>query len=106
MGAVVQWLLSFSKTFITWLYNSFIDLINGAISGFATFAITLVSLIPTYTMPTPPSQPEGVSLSVIVQLLNWLLPMQYFVSLVVFFGTGVILYASLAPLLRWAKLWR
>lgn len=106
MSAFAQWLMGFARTFLTWLYNNGIDLINGAISGFCTFALTLISYLPTTSLPTAPSAPGGTIMSSAVSLLNWLLPMQYLLSMVGFLATGIIVYASLSPLLRWAKLWK
>ncbi|TSK07936.1 MAG: hypothetical protein FPO08_01090 [Geobacter sp.] len=106
MSAFASWLMGFATTFLSWLYNHIIDLLQGAIDGFATFCIAVVGLFPEGT-PVPVSTTAVPDQSMWVQFihaLNWVFPVSYFLECVAFVGAAMIAYFVIAPLARWVKL--
>lgn len=99
---------------IDWLYNAMIDCINAIIVIFSAFITGLLALFPsnpcgsliascgeiTSSVTAPPSE----IWLLVVQTIAWLLPVTYLINLVGCVMISVMLYFSLAPLLRWAKL--
>lgn len=106
MAAFAAWLLGFSKSFLTWLYNHAIDLIQGAIDGFASFCLVVVGMFPSG--PSLPSSgiasPIGPAWDMLLSALNWLFPLQFFVQCMGFASAAILAYVVIAPLARWAKL--
>lgn len=99
---------------IDWLYNAMIDLINALILVLSTFISGVVSLFPsnpcgsliascsdaTSTLASPDSALWAIAL----QTIAWLLPMAFLVNLVGCAMMTVMVYFTVAPLMRWAKL--
>lgn len=107
MEQFATWLVDFVKDVVVWFYNCAVDLLNVCISGICSFAVSVVSLLPeTQILPSAPDAPTSVLFDNVVTALNWLFPMGYFVSMVGFFVAAIILYATVAPVLRWFKLLR
>ena len=105
MSAFAAWLAGFAKTFLSWLYNSGIDLIQGGIDGFFDFIVSVISLFPTgNAMPSLPSVPTNGVWLIFVQVLNWFLPMAFIVSAVGFVVAGMLAYIVIMPLAKWLKL--
>lgn len=106
MAAFATWLMGFAKAFLTWMYNHAIDLIQGAIDGFAAFCLAVVGLFPAG--PSLPvfggGQPVGPIWDTVLTALNWLFPIQFFVQCVSFSSAAILAYVLIAPLARWVKL--
>lgn len=100
------WFDTFTKTAITWLYNSFLDMVQAIFDGVCIAVTTVVSLFPAATStPSPLLAPaSSATLSAFINALNWFFPIGYFVTLVTFAATAVIAYFTIAPLARWFKL--
>lgn len=106
MSAFATWLMGFAKSFLTWMYNHAIDLIQGGIDGFASFCLAVVSMFPVGP-PLPSSgtvQPLGPAWDMLLAALNWLFPIQFFVQCMGFASAAILAYVLIAPLARWAKL--
>jgi hypothetical protein len=104
MSALAAWLMGFAKVWLTWAYNSCIDLINGGIQGLCTFIISLLTLFPKdVTDINIVAQPTNTVMSMTIQALNWLFPMSYLVTIIGFVILGMASYFGIAPILRWFK---
>ena len=99
---------------IDWLYNAVVDLINAIILVVTTFISGLVALFPanpcgsliascsdtTAALSAPDSALWGIAL----QTIAWLIPMAYLINLIGCAMMSVMIYFTIAPLMRWAKL--
>lgn len=106
MSAFAAWLMGFARTWLTWLYNNFVDFVNAGIEAFCSFILAVLSLFPAGpTLPTAYNGvPDATVLNVFLNTLNWLFPVQYFVALFGFVILAIIAYVVVAPLARWLKL--
>lgn len=105
MSVFAQWLIGFSKSFIIWLANTFIDFFQAVIDGFCGFAVSILSLFPAgSSVPTYGAAPSSSAWGEFINALNWFFPMQFFVSCIVFAVAGMVAYLVIAPLARWVKL--
>jgi hypothetical protein len=103
--AFTQWFTSFCKTFLSWLYNHGIDLLQHMSDGLVDFIISVVTLFPSgSTVPALGSAPVGESATQFFHTLNWLFPVSFFVSCVSFIAAGMLAYVVIMPIARWAKL--
>ena len=105
MANFVSWLLNFGRNFLTWLYNTGIDLLQALNDSLVTFIMSIVTLFPSGTpVPDGPIKPVGDTVSVFINCLNWLFPVQYLMTVSAFVVGGMLAYIIIAPLARWAKL--
>jgi hypothetical protein len=96
--------MGFARTFLTWGYNVLIDSINAFIKALCTFIVSLASLLPaSITPPNAGAAPGGAVSSMMIQVLNWLFPMQYLLTVVGFVTAGMLAYFASAVVLRWFK---
>lgn len=104
MAALANFLLGWGRSLVTWLYNSAIDLLQGALDGFCAFVLTLVSLFPSGpTLPVLGASPSGAVWVSFLQALNWFFPVGFFVSIVTFVSAGMLAYVAIMVLARWVK---
>jgi len=106
MSAFAAWLMGFARSFLHWLYNNTIDLIQGAIDGFAAFCLIVIQLFPAAeTLPSNPyTVPASSTWDTFICALNWLFPVSYLVTLMIFSTAALVAYFVIAPLARWVKL--
>lgn len=105
MKTLITWLGNFAVKFIDMLYNGLIDLIQVVSDSLADFCVFIVSMFPTGSgIPESVSAPSSAAFTMFIQCLNWIAPVQFMVSLVVWLTSGMLLYVAIAPLARWAKL--
>lgn len=105
MSAFAQWLSGFLFTFVEWIFNSFVDLLQLLSDSLADFAMSVISLFPSGSlMPSLPSAPTGGTFLLFLQALNWLAPIGFFAQLISWASAGMLLYLVIAPLARWLKL--
>ncbi|MGB4600245.1 MAG: hypothetical protein WBI04_09795 [Trichlorobacter sp.] len=105
MSAFAQWLIGFADTFLAWLYNSAVSLLQIFSDTLVDFIISVVSLFPVgSSMPQLPAAPTGGTFVVFLQTLNWLFPVFFMVQLITWVASGMLLYLVIAPLARWFKL--
>jgi len=99
---------------IDWLYNAMIDIINALILVLTTFITGLVALFPSNPCgsliascseaTTALAAPDSALWGVALQTIAWLIPMAFLVNLVGCVMMSVMVYFTVAPLMRWAKL--
>lgn len=99
---------------IDWLYNAMIDIINAFILVLATFVQGLVSLFPSNPCGSLIASCSDATASIsqvdsgiwlkCLQAIAWLLPMAYLVNLVGCAMMSIMIYFSIAPLMRYFKL--
>lgn len=83
IAALCNFLITYGHNFLTWFYNTCVDGINGAISVFVDFCITVIALFPTVDGPAgAPAAASGHLFDVLLTAMNWLCPMAYIVSVV------------------------
>lgn len=85
------------------LINSIIDTFNSLVVAVAAFATTVLDLLPTYTVPTPG---QILNKGGILSLINWLMPVNFFVSCLAMMVAAFVVYHTLGPVFRWLKLLR
>lgn len=105
-GNFATWLIGFSKSFLAWLYNHVIDLLQGLIDGVAAFALVVIGLFPAGpSMPSgSPELPINSAMTAVVTAVNWLFPVAYCLQCITFITAGMVAYFLIAPLARWVKL--
>jgi len=103
MAAFSQWLIGFVRAAFTWLYNHGIDFVQGAIDGFCTFILSIISLFPSVSVPTPVASPTSSTFTVFISALNWLFPISFFIQIVTFTTSAMLLYAAWMIIGRWLK---
>ena len=106
LNGLTTWLLTFGKTFLSWLYNNGIDFINAVISAICTAALAVINMFPAGSpVPSPLVSPAASpTLAAFINALNWFFPIGYFVSLLTFVAAAMIAYFTIAPVARWFKL--
>lgn len=105
MSAFAQWLIGLCQSFLVWLYNHLIDLLQVCFDSFIDFIISVVSLFPAgSSLPSLPSTPVGQVFDVFLQCLNWAFPVQFLCYMVTFTVSGMLAYVVIMPLARWLKL--
>lgn len=111
MSAFAAWLAGFAKSFLRWLYNDLISLLQSLLDGFVEVATNLASLFPEGTIitacldcPMPSSSDVATVAGVFFKTLNWLFPIECLVTMVSFTVAGMLSYFALAPVLRWFKI--
>lgn len=105
MGAFAAWLMGFAKSFIIWLLNGGVDLINASISGFVSFVLGIIGMFPSGSnMPSLPTIPSGSSWVAFINAINWFFPLDFLVQILTFSSTAMLAYLAIAPLARWIKL--
>lgn len=105
MAALAQWLMGLLRSFLTWLYNHLISLLQAVFDSFIDFCIYVIGMFPQGDpTPDPGSSPVGPVLDVMLDCLNWLFPVSYYVTLVAFLVSGMLAYVVIMPLARWLKL--
>lgn len=98
MAAFAQWLSGFVHTALIWLYNQLIDLLQYLSDGLADFLVSIIGLFPQGSaMPVAPSRPSGDLAEVLIVGMNWLLPMEYFSSLLTWTIAAMLAYLLVAP---------
>lgn len=103
MNWLVQWASHLGKTIINFL----VDMLNGAIAALATFAQTVLDALPNGDpLPVAGAAPVSEAFNVFIGCLNWLFPIQFFLTVTGFALGAVLLYVVAAPLARWVKLLR
>lgn len=104
-------LLEFLKNCCTWLIDKvefvFITVVNALISAVAAVAGAVISVLPASapgdTVPSalPDTLFAGNSF---LGVLNWFLPVNHIVASLMFYLSAVVIYFTVAPLLRWVKI--
>jgi hypothetical protein len=101
LSQLTSWFINFGRNFLTWVYNTFIDLFQSVSNGLADFIIALVSLFPTgSSVPSLPVTPVGSVADSFLQVLNWLCPISFVVSCVGFIAAGMLAYITIYPLAK------
>lgn len=91
--------------FFTGSFNIIIDLVNYLFTVLAPAIAAIVGLFPAApTLPVASETPDTALLSAGVSALCWLLPVAFLVQMVGYMMAAVIIYFTMAPLARWAKL--
>lgn len=104
-AAICTFILTFGRNFLTWLYNTFIDMAQAVFNAFIDFVITVVALFPAgSTLSGAPSAPTGPIFDAALKAINWVFPVSYFLTVVAFVIAGMLAYWVIAPLARWVKL--
>lgn len=103
MSAFAQWLIGFAQSFIIWLCNKVIDIVQLSMDTLVDFLISVVSLFPAGEA-APSVSGGGEFMGVFLTTINWIFPMGFLVDCVAWLCAGMILYVIIAPLARWAKL--
>lgn len=108
LSALVSWLLGWSRSVLTWLYNYAIDFLQKLFDSLIDAVSGLISLFPDcleacreFIVPAPPS---GVMMNFIISLLNWLFPMSFFVTCMNVMTCALLFAVTIMPILRWCKL--
>ena len=105
MAGFATWLMGFAKTFLVWLYNHIIDLLQGALDGFCDFMLMVISLFPTGdSLPVLPAAPSGTIWDALLTTMNWLFPVAFIVQSASLVVAAILAYIVIAPLARWLKL--
>lgn len=106
LSSLTAWLLTFGKTFLSWVYNVGIDFLNALISAVCTAAVSVISLFPAGNpVPVPLASPAASpTLAAFINALNWFFPIGYFVTVVTFVTAAMASYFIIAPVARWFKL--
>jgi hypothetical protein len=99
---------------IDWLYNAMIDVINALILIVTTFITGLLALFPSNPcgsliasctdVSTAIGSPPSEMWTVCVNTIAWLIPVAFLANLIGCAMITVMVYFSIAPLMRWAKL--
>lgn len=100
LAALTGWIWDALIKWLTYLYNSAIDLINGAISGFVVFVSAVASMLPDYQVPVPS---QLINQNDWLSTLNWLLPISFFINVISMMIVAYGLYLVVGTVLRWAK---
>lgn len=113
MSAFAQWLFGFVQTVLIWAYNLGIDFLQVLFDDFVDLLLWIVGNLPAACQPPALPLPEGTGavmastggsiMALLIQVFNWLLPLQFLQSMVVCFASAALAYVAIAPLARWAK---
>lgn len=103
-SSFAQWLIGYVQTFLVHLYNIFIDLLQHLSDSVAGFIVSIVSLFPAGSSVPSYVSTAGTVFDFFCTCLNWLFPVEYLYDCVTWLSAGMILYLTIAPLARWAKL--
>ncbi len=105
MGGFAQWLLAALKSFVVWIWNGGVDIVQKCMNGLVDFLILIVSLFPTgSTTPSLSAHPAGNTWDTFITTLNWVFPVSFIVTFIGFIVAALLAYFIIAPLARWAKL--
>ena len=103
LSKFADWLWVAFQTLIILFHNLMITIVNKMIEAIAAAAEVAIGILPTYTCPTPGQLIESVPF---VNVLNWLLPISFFVDVMVMTVFGILTFNAVAPIMRWTKLFR
>jgi hypothetical protein len=105
LSGITSWLLSWGQLLLDKLKNIFIEIIQIIIDSIADLILYVIGLFPV----APPdasmyAAPVSSVMSTAVQVVCWVLPVSYLLTLITFLVAGITSYFIIAPLARWAKL--
>lgn len=100
---LVDWLWLAFQTVVILVRNAIVAIFNEIIESIASAAEMAVALLPTYTIPTPGQLVDSVGF---LSILNWVLPIGFFIDCMVMVIFGVLTFNALAPIMRWTKIFR
>lgn len=103
LAKLTDWLWVAFQTVVILLHNMLIYIVNKMIDAVAAAAEGAIAILPTYTCPTPGQLIESVPF---VSTLNWILPISFFIDVMVMMIFGILTYNAVAPIMRWTKLFR
>lgn len=101
--SVVNWLWQALLYIVIKLVNYGIDFFNSIISGIASLALIAADMLPSYTVPSPG---QLIDNSGFLGILNWLLPISFFLDVLAMMVVAYATYHIVGPVLRWVKLLR
>lgn len=114
LNLLTTFLLGLLYRLIDLLYNCMIELFNAIILIVSTFITSIVVLFPANPCSSLIASCSDVTVGltkpasslwiVAMQTLSWLIPMQFLITLISCAMMSVMIYFSIAPLMRWAKL--
>lgn len=100
LSAFTSWLWNAIINWLSYLYNSAVDLINGAIAGFVVVVAAVAAMLPDYQVPVPS---QIIDQNSWLSTLNWLLPISFFINVISMMVVAYSLYLVVGTLLRWGK---
>lgn len=100
MDSFASWLISLFSWVIDAIYNVLVAVINAIVTVFCTFFDLVLNLLPTMSVSAPVSL-DGESQ--FMGILNWFLPIGHIVNSITLYGTAMLLYFGVGPILRWIK---
>jgi len=104
MGALATFIADFFQKYIVKFLNVFIDVLQSAYDGLCAFIITVVGIFPAGpSLPTGKPTSGGL-VTEIVNCINWVFPVCYLTSMILFLCVAMVAYFTIAPVARWFKL--
>lgn len=103
-SSFAQWLTGYVTVFIVYLYNNAINVLQYLSDSVADFLVSIASLFPSGSAVPSYIPTSGSLFDIFCDALNWLFPIDFFVTGVTWLSAGMVLYLVVAPLARWAKL--
>jgi hypothetical protein len=104
MGSLFTQLFKFLSdllfSFLRFLYNALIELINAIIYGVSLLFSSLLSLLPTLDVPS--SAPSA--LTDIAQKVAWFIPLSTMHSCLLILGVAFLAYFTVKPILKFVRL--
>lgn len=114
IAALCNWLLNWARYLGIIILNFFVDVIQAAIDGLVDFIKVIVELCtgqPLRPLTDPivnaltTEQAQHVYSTTLITL-NWLFPIQFTITVMMYINAILICYVTFAPLARWFKLLR
>lgn len=114
LNSITNWIINFLPNFFNWCFNTFIDCINATITTLIFFIKSVVMLFPANPcgsliascsdVATQLPAPDSALMNKGLATLAWILPMAFLVNLVGCAMMSIMIYFSVASLMRWLKL--
>lgn len=106
MSALASFIADFFNNYAVKFLNVLIDIAQSTYNALCGFILTVVSWFPAG--PTLPNNaPAAVSGSLVGHILNcvnWVFPVCYLTTMLVFLCSAMVAYFVIAPVARWFKL--
>lgn len=103
METLKDFFLELARWFLQQLWEIVVLTVNFLIETFVAFITWVLSLFPSYTVPTPATLTETYPF---LSPLNYFFPIDFAVSCVTMYIFSLTLYYSIGVLLRWARVIR